>query len=196
MGQTDRSMDADSRIDEILAFWFGGDGEERRTRWWRKSVAVDAECRARFVATLAAARRGELDGWLDSPRGRQALVILCDQLARNMHRGSAAMYAADPLAQAATERALAAGDHLVLDAAARQFLYMPLMHSERLEHQERSVALFRELAEGGIIDSVGWATQHRDIVARFGRFPHRNAILGRESSDEERAFLAQPGSSF
>jgi uncharacterized protein (DUF924 family) len=189
-------MDPDPKITEVIEFWFGGDRDERRRRWWQKSEAVDAFCRARFSETLAAATRGDCDGWLETGRGRQAVNIRCDQLARNMHRGMAAMYAADERAQAATRRALAEGDDGVLGDAERQFLYMPLMHSERLEDQERSVELFRALAAGGVIDGVRWATEHRDIVARFGRFPHRNAILGRPSTDEELAFLEQPGSSF
>ncbi|MCA9664064.1 MAG: DUF924 domain-containing protein [Myxococcales bacterium] len=184
------------KIDEILAFWFDGDPEARRRRWWQKSSEVDASCRSRFAEVLQAAKAGELDAWLQTPRGRQAFVILCDQLARNMHRDTAGMYEADALAQRATLAALEAGDDRQMDDAERQFLYMPLMHSEALEHQERCVELFRELAKGGVIDSVKWAVQHRDIVARFGRFPHRNAILGRQSSAEELAFLEQPGSSF
>ena len=189
-------MSAHEKIDEIIEFWFDGDQEACKTRWWKKSADVDRECTSRFGEIYEQALRGELDDWLESPRGRQAFVLLCDQIARNMHRGSAHMYAGDAKAQAAALAAIDAGEDKQLDDAARQFLYMPLMHSETVEHLDRALALFEDLAKGGVINSVTYAEQHRDIVVRFGRFPHRNAILGRESTPEEIEFLKQPGSSF
>ena len=146
---------------------------------------------------------GGLDDWAGTPAGRLALVILLDQMTRNAYRDTAAMYAFDPRARALSREALQNGHLDALAPIERLFLLLPLEHSEDLADQERCVAETRRLAESvapahretyaGFVD---YAIRHRDIVARFGRFPHRNAILGRPSTAEEQAFLTQPGSSF
>lgn len=195
--------------DEVLEFWLGtirDDGsvaEDVPPRWWKKDPDFDAEIEDRFGPAIRAAEAGELDAWTESPRGLLAVIVLLDQFTRNTRRGRADMYAADDRAQALVRKALARGDESSLRGYERYFLYMPLMHSESLADQNQCVELFRTLAEDGepgvqesARSGVDYAIKHRDIVARFGRFPHRNEILGRESSDEEREFLTQPGSSF
>ena len=188
----------------VLDFWFGPlspEGEALPTfaqRWWIKDPAFDEALRRRWAPHYAALAAGDR-GWVDSPMGRLAAILVLDQGGRNMFRGTPLMYALDPLALELALEGLDAEEDQALPRAARGFLYMPLMHAEELALQERCVTYFDRLAqerggaEGGSSD---YARQHRDIIARFGRFPHRNAILGRESSDEERAFLKTPGSSF
>lgn len=180
-------MDDAARIDEVLRFWFADPD-----RWWVKDPAFDAEIRDRFGALHAAIERGEHEAWLDTPRGALAYVIVLDQFSRNIFRGTPGMFAADARALAATNAAIARGHDAALSPQERGFLYMPLMHSEALADQDRSVALFGALGTG----QLDYAERHRDIVRRFGRFPHRNAILGRASTPEELEFLTQPGSSF
>ncbi|MCC7536395.1 MAG: DUF924 domain-containing protein [Deltaproteobacteria bacterium] len=175
--------------DVVLEFWFGLDP----ARWWKKDPAFDAEVRSRFADLHAAVERGEHEGWRATPRGALAYVIALDQLSRNMFRGEARSFASDARALEAARDAVAQGFDAALPPTERPFLYMPLMHSESLEDQERCVALFRALGSEG---QLRFAEQHRDIVARFGRFPHRNAILGRDSTPAELEFLTQPGSSF
>ena len=198
-----------SDCEEVLGFWFGTlDAEGRATqeiaaRWWTKDPAFDQALRDRFGALHEEVLRGEHDDWLASARGRLAAVIVLDQLSRNMFRGSARMFAADDRALAIAEEGIARGQDRELAYAERSFLYLPLEHSEDLVRQERCVELFRtwrdeapEALRGGIDDSRDYAIAHRDIIRRFGRFPHRNALLGRESTAEELEFLKQPGSSF
>lgn len=175
-------------IEEVLAFWFADPA-----RWWKKDPAFDAEVRAHFGALHEEIERGAHEDWLGTPRGALAYVIVLDQLSRNMFRGTPRMFASDARALAAAREALDRGHDAALAPAERSFLYMPFMHSEDLADQERCVELFRA---AGLPGQLRYAEQHRDIVRRFGRFPHRNEILGRASTDEERAFLAQPGSSF
>ncbi len=196
--------------EHVLSFWLGTLDEhgsaapDMRKRWWQKSDAFDAEIRERFLDDYRAIMRGEREHWLETPRGRLAYVIVLDQFSRNMFRGQAAMYEGDPRAERASLDGIARGDHLALRGDERVFLLMPLMHSETLAHQEQCVALFRELAEAargtpaydGLANNLRFAEQHRDIIADWGRFPHRNAILGRETTPEEAAFLQKPGSSF
>lgn len=171
-------------------------------RWWKKSASFDALCTARFGAMHAAVVRGDHDDWLASPRGRLGYVIVLDQLSRNIHRDRPAMFAADDRALAVARAGVDAGVDDELGFHERYFLYMPFMHAEDEAAQTRSVALFRGLgvAFPDLVDAaavaVDFAERHREIVVRFGRFPHRNRILGRESNDEERAFLEQPGSRF
>jgi uncharacterized protein (DUF924 family) len=174
-------------MDGVLAFWFADS-----TRWWKKDPAFDAEVRNRFMALHEGIERGEHENWLETPTGTLAYVIVLDQLSRNMFRGSARMFASDAKARAAARRALERGDDADLSPEERTFLFMPFMHSEDIADQDRSVALFAN----AIPDQLRFAEQHRDIVRRFGRFPHRNGLLGRESTPEEREFLMQPGSSF
>ena len=186
---------------DVLAFWFGGEGEpgygEFREEWFRKDETFDREITDRFGGLYERAAAGELDGWREEAEGCLALVIVLDQFPRNMFRGDARTHATDgqalDAAKYATERAL----DRELPAFQRMFLYMPFMHAENAEDQRRSVELFEGLAaEPGGPDVVEYAVGHRDIVERFGRFPHRNAILGRETTPEEAEFLTQPGSSY
>jgi uncharacterized protein (DUF924 family) len=200
---------AQDEIDEVLEFWLGELDELGRadaaqaSRWFTKDQALDEEMRRRFRALHRAVAVGDRDAWLGSPRGRLAYVIVLDQFSRNMFRGTPEMFATDDKARAAAVAGLDAGLDRELGVAERMFLYMPLMHSEALADQERCVALFSAFldeapaaAKDEIANALKFAKAHRDIVARFGRFPHRNATLGRQSTDEELAFLAQPGSSF
>lgn len=184
---------------DVLRFWLGEPPEVQK-HWFAKSDAFDAEIRERFGATLDAAAKGELDGWSSTPRGRVALVVVLDQFSRNLHRGTARAFEQDSRALALTVEALAAGHDLVLSPIERHFLYMPLMHSEDRVHQDTSVGAFDRLAgadaPSAITGAVRYARSHRDIVSRFGRFPHRNAALGRPSTPEEIEFLKQPGSAF
>ena len=200
---------ADSRIDEVLGFWFGpldADGcadSEHSARWWKKDAGMDEEITRRFGELHRAVRARELDDWLAEPSGRLAQVIVLDQFSRNMFRGKPASFASDPRALEVALDALDRGDHRTLPRDQRFFLYMPLMHIEDLAMQERMVALFEDLlaeAPPALREKtagfVKYAEMHRDIIRRFGRFPHRNAILDRTSSPEEVTFLEQPGSSF
>ncbi len=171
-------------VEDLLAFWFS---EQARERWWRSTPAFDALVRERFAGYAAAALDGSLDDWRASAEGALALVLLLDQVPRNIHRGTPAAFAGGEAAVAVTEHALVRGFDEQLDEQRRAFLYMPLMHSEDLEHQRRCVALFELNGPEG---SLKAARQHRDIVERFGRFPHRNDVLGRESTAAERDYLA------
>lgn len=195
--------------DDVLEFWFPADGARANALWWGKNPQLDAEIRERFGPTLAAAKAGQLDAWAADARGRVALIIVLDQLSRNIFRNDPRTYEADEKALALALEAIEIGHDRELPATQRLFFYMPLEHSEELEHQERCVELMRKLAadvaaEPGVDPGrreqfagfIGYAVQHRDIVARFGRFPHRNALLGRASTAEELEFLTQPGSSF
>ena len=190
-----------SRSDEVIEFWFGREGEpgygEFRDVWFQKNDAFDQDVRDRFGDLHEAAAAGELDGWRDDARGALALVILLDQFPRNMFRGDGRTHAADGKALETAGYAIERALDRELPAFARMFLYMPYMHSEDAENQRRSVELFTVLAsEPGAPDVTEYAIGHKEIVDRFGRFPHRNAILNRETTPEEAAFLTQPGSSF
>ena len=187
-----------SRAQEVLEFWFGREGEpghgEFREAWFRKDPEFDRQVRDRFEDLHEAAAAGELDDWKEEARSCLALVILLDQFPRNMFRGDPRSYATDRKAQETAEYAVDRALDRELPAFQRMFLYMPFMHSEDLEHQRRSVELFRAL--GGKDDATGYAVRYMEIVERFGRFPHRNEILGRQTTPEEAEFLTQPGSSF
>jgi uncharacterized protein (DUF924 family) len=174
-------------IDDVLTFWFADKG-----RWWKKDPTFDAEIRDRFRTLHDAIERDEREDWLETPRGALAYVIVLDQFSRNMFRGSARMFASDARALAAARRALDGDIGRCLSRDERMFLYMPLMHSEDIVDQDRCVGLFASELE----EWVRHAEAHRDIVRRFGRFPHRNALLGRLSTSEELEFLRQPGASF
>ena len=174
-------------FDDVLAFWFSDPA-----RWWRKDPTFDAEISDRFLALHDSLDRGEREDWLETARGTLAYVIVLDQLSRNMFRGTARMFASDARARATAQRAIDRGDDRALSKTERTFLYMPFMHREDVADQDRCVALFASAAP----DQLRFAEQHRDIIRRFGRFPHRNALLGRESTPEEQEFLKQPGSSF
>jgi uncharacterized protein (DUF924 family) len=171
----------------VLKFWFD---ELTPKQHWTKDPELDARIRERFSAIYEEIAAGDREGWLDAPRTCLAYVIVLDQFSRNMFRDTPRMYAADERAQRAVEHALVRGYDAELSDQERGFLFMPLMHSESLAHQDRCVALYKGHK------NEKFAHMHRDIVARWGRFPHRNAILGRESTPEEAEFLNQPGSSF
>ncbi|HJS83986.1 MAG TPA: DUF924 family protein [Acetobacteraceae bacterium] len=183
---------------DVLAFWFADGPARFREIWFRASPEFDAACAARFADTLRQARSGALDHWADTPPGALALVILLDQLSRNIHRGTPDAYAADPHALMIARAALARGFDARLGPVERVFLYLPLMHSESLAEQDEAVRLFESLRGtfDGAEDSIDAAHRHRDVIRRFGRFPHRNAILGRASTPEEQAFIAEPESAF
>jgi len=167
---------------EVLAFWRAAG----RDKWFEKNDAFDAEIRTRFLDTYAAAAAGRLAAWEEDPEGAFALVIVLDQFPRNMFRGDARTYAADPLARAVAARAIANAFDQRFPPAERRFFHLPFEHSENLADQERCVALNRS---AGDEEGVKWAELHADIIRRFGRFPHRNGVLGRATTAEEQAFL-------
>jgi uncharacterized protein (DUF924 family) len=170
---------------DVLAFWRAGGPD----RWFKKDDAFDADIRRRFLETYEAAAASQLSDWEATPEGALALTIVLDQFPRNMFRDSARAYAADPLARAVADRAMARGFDEKLDAAERTFFHLPCMHSESLADQERCIALSRAVGP----DALKWAELHADIIRRFGRFPHRNAVLGRATTAEEQAFLDAGG---
>jgi uncharacterized protein (DUF924 family) len=193
----------------IHAFWFGemaddGTVASRQAKlWWGKDDQVDAGMRQRFARWVAMAGHGGLDAWADTPPGLLSLVLLTDQFPRNIHRGRPEAFATDAVARLWVHRALEHDMQRLLRPIERLFLYLPLEHSESLADQDLAVAhleaLARQQADQGSQAFDGYADyarRHREVIARFGRFPHRNAILGRISSAEELAFLQQPGSSF
>jgi uncharacterized protein (DUF924 family) len=169
------------RPHDVIAFWSAAGPDA----WFAKDDAFDTRCRV-FEAAHHAAARGELGDWEATPEGALALVLLLDQIPRNIFRGSAHAFAADGLAQRVAERAIAAGFDAEIEAPHRIFLYMPFEHAEDLALQDRAVAL---VAAMGDEEFARYAILHRDIVARFGRFPHRNAALGRIATPDEQAFL-------
>lgn len=169
---------------DIVAFWT----QAGPAAWFAKDDAFDAEFRRRFHDAHVAAARRERDDWLDTPDGALALLILLDQYPRNCFRGTGHQFATDPLALAFANRAVGRGHHLAFDFPLRNFFLLPFQHSERLEDQDR----YMELAAGDA-ESLKWGQVHRDIIARFGRFPHRNRALGRDTTPEERAFLDADG---
>lgn len=175
----------------VLDFWYS---ELKPADWFRKSDALDEQIRARFGAVHARACQGELWEWRTSARGRLAEVIVLDQFSRNLYRDDPRAWAADPMALVLAQEAVAGGHDQALETPMeRCFLYMPYMHSESSLVHEQAVVLFDQ---PGLEDNLGYEYKHKAIVDRFGRYPHRNAILDRESTPEELAFLQQPGSSF
>jgi uncharacterized protein (DUF924 family) len=192
----------DPRITHVLDFWFAppGDAEHNRTRavWFKKDDAFDAQIRERFGPLIESALTGALDAWDETVEGALAKIVVLDQFTRNAFRGTARSFAGDARALATAGVLVARGADRALPGVRRLFVYLPYEHAEDLATQEESLRLFRTLAldEPAHADLVTWAEQHHAIVARFGRFPHRNAILGRRSTPEEDAFLREPGSSF
>ncbi|MGE0151147.1 MAG: DUF924 family protein [Reyranellaceae bacterium] len=188
---------AETRAGAILEFWFGtADPQqevEYRDSWFERSAEFDARIRDRFAADVELALGGALDGMAADAGGVLALLLLLDQFPRNLFRGTARAFAGDERARRIAAAAIARGDEAAMSPRHRIFLYLPFEHSEALADQERSVVLFAALGDRRGFD---YAVRHRDIVARFGRFPHRNAALGRQSTPEEIEFLQTPGSSF
>jgi uncharacterized protein (DUF924 family) len=198
---------SDPRAAEILSFWFGDDPARplaHSARWFERDDAFDAQVRERFAPLLECAARGELDGWPAHPRGALALIVLLDQLSRNIHRDSPLAFAQDARARRLTLDGLERGQPRTLPPVERWFYCMPLVHAEDLGLQDRALVEFRALAaeaEGGPADLrdamasvVAFALRHREVIARFGRFAHRNALLGRATTPQEAAWLAaHPG---
>ncbi len=181
----------------VLRFWFGEEPGTARAEWFRKDAAFDEEIRRRFAQLHAAAARRELEAWRGEAQSMLALVVVLDQFSRNLYRNDARAFAQDAHALECAKQAVARGDDAGLLPVQRQFLYLPYEHSEDLADQETGLVLMRALEAFEPTHGVAeWAVRHRDIVKRFGRFPHRNAALGRTSTDEEIEFLRQPGSGF
>jgi len=195
--------------DTILAFWFGRELEDTAVAaqysslWWEKNAKLDAAIRRRFAPITAAAAAGHLNAWGANPEGMLALILLTDQFPRNMYRDTPDAFATDPVARSVCLEGLQSRNDRELRPIQRVFFYLPLEHSEDLEHQYQCVNLFRELAAEVPTDRkplfegyLDYAIRHQAIISQFGRFPHRNTILGRPSTPEEITFLQQPGSSF
>jgi uncharacterized protein (DUF924 family) len=189
-------MDAsDPRAAQILAFWFGSG--DRDKRWFEKNPAFDEEVHRRFLALHAEGAAGNLALWKNDTADCLALIVLLDQFPRNMFRGTPRAFATDALALEAARHAIARGYDRAMRPSERMFVYLPFEHAESLEEQARACELTAPLAEFPETDDVyRYAIAHRDVIRRFGRFPHRNAILGRASTPEEIEFLMGPGSSF
>jgi len=195
--------------EEVLDFWFAdaATGPEaiarRNSVWFQGGALFDGECRKRFGASLAAAADGELDHWLESPRARLALIVLLDQFSRNIYRGTAAAYGQDARALAACREGIEQGHDRRLAPIERTFFYLPMEHAEDREVQALSVQQFEGLAREApeelrepLLANAGYARHHRGIVERFGRFPHRNAVLGRACTADEDAYLADDAPRF
>lgn len=199
----------DARIDEVIEAWFGADPaptKEIYQRWFTRSAAFDDELRAKFGPLHADAAAGTLDRWRESARGVLALIVLLDQISRNLYRDDRRAYANDDVALSLARDLLGSGRARELTLYQRMIALLPFEHAEDRDAQAEGVAAFSTLADEAratdpaaaemITNALKYAEKHRDIVAKFGRFPHRNAVLGRTSSVEELAFLEQPGSSF
>ena len=190
-----------SAYQQILDFWFlpetdPGHGQSR-PEWFRKDAAFDAVIGERFGGMIERALAGGFLEWDGDPHGALARILVLDQFTRNVFRDTPRAFAGNALAQAAARSVVDGGRDRLLAPAQRRFIYMPFEHAEDLALQERSVALFNALAtEPGMTDVAQYAVRHHDIIARFGRFPHRNRILGRDSTPEEIEFLKQAGSGF
>jgi uncharacterized protein (DUF924 family) len=192
----------DSQAQAVLDFWFGAADDPQhllpRKQWFVKNEAFDALIRDRFGAVIEAAIGGEFAHWADTPTGAVAQIVLLDQFSRNAWRGNPRAFAGDARALAAAQALVADGHDRTLPGVQRQFVYLPFEHAEDLAMQSESVRLFAQLErdEPAVGELLIWAQRHHDVIERFGRFPHRNAALGRASTPEEIAFLQQPGSSF
>jgi uncharacterized protein (DUF924 family) len=190
-------MHASSPGQDVLDFWFGPLPHATRGEWFRKDPVFDATIRERFGAAVEAALGGAYDEWSTRAGGALARVLLLDQFTRNIFRDTPRAFAGDALALATAIAVVDAGQDRELDRFERWFLYLPFEHAEDAAMQERSIALFSRLRDDtGEASPLEWAERHAAVVRRFGRYPHRNAILGRASTPEEIAFLQEPGSSF
>ncbi len=177
------SLDQGIEANDVIAFWFA---PTMRKAWFRSTPELDDEIRRRYERLWQAVAQGRCSEWLSDANGYLAFVIVCDQLPLNMYRGTAKSFSTETLAVAASLRAVSAGLDQAIPDEHKAFLYMPLMHSERIAHQQRAVELFEA---AGLTDNLRFAKHHRELIQRFGRFPHRNAILGRRSTPEELAYL-------
>lgn len=199
----------DRGIHAVLDFWFGSldqddqPDQQHRQQWFKKDPEFDAEIKRRFLTDIQNASRGEYDHWLGSATGRLAAIILIDQFSRNVFRGTAESFANDNLALSWTLDGIKSGHDAELPLIYRVFFYMPLMHSEDLMIQQLSIQQFQQLLEQAptvqkqkFQVNLDFAIRHAEIIERFGRFPHRNQIVGRKSTAAEVGFLALPGSSF
>ncbi len=192
------------QVKAILTFWFGEPGsddasyQKRRQLWFSKKPEFDQEVRARFLSDYQQAAAGGFGEWQQSPQGCLALILLLDQFPRNLFRRSPQAFATDPQALAVAKEAIAHSFDMQLEPIQRIFVYLPFEHSENLNHQIQSVNLFRQLhaQHPEFEDVLDYAIRHLKVIERFGRFPHRNLILGREHLPAEAEFLTQPGSSF
>ena len=189
------------QAEKILNFWFGEPNQptygKPRQAWFNKKPKFDSEVRTHFLTDYEQAAAGELDDWKNSAQTCLALTLLLDQFPRNMFRGTPQAFATDWQALSAAQYAISRGYDRELLPVHRWFIYCPFEHSENIEHQNQAVALFQQLSDDpDSADAIKYTILHREVILRFGRFPHRNVILGRVSTPEEEEFLQQPGSSF
>jgi len=192
----------DAQAQAVLDFWFGAPDDpargQPRKQWFEKNDAFDAQIRERFGALIERAIAGHMTHWASEPAGAVAQIVVLDQFPRNAFRGSARAFAGDARALAAARTLVDAGLDRTLPGVQRQFVYLPFEHAEDIAAQNESLRLFAQLERDApeVGELLVWAQRHHDIIARFGRFPHRNAALGRGSTAEEVEFLRQPGSGF
>lgn len=192
------------RQNAILTFWFGdpcdpqSDYGQQRKAWFQKDLAFDAQIRQRFLTDYERAVVGECDRWANTPHGTLALILVFDQFPRNLFRSDPRSFATDPQALALARHAVDQGWDRALLPVERLFIYLPFEHSETLADQHQSVALFEELVQTApeLESTLDYAYRHREVIARFGRFPHRNDVLGRATTPAEAEFLTRPGSRF
>ncbi len=189
------------RAEKILSFWFGESGTveygKPRQIWFQKKPEFDDTLRCEFLSDYEQAINGDLNHWLNLPESCLALILLFDQFPRNMFRGEPQAFATDWEALCAAQHAITQEYDRTMLPVQRWFIYIPFEHSENLEHQKQAVKLFKEISDDPESASViNYAIRHLEVIERFGRFPHRNAILGRASTAEEKLFLKEPGSSF
>jgi uncharacterized protein (DUF924 family) len=177
-------------VQDVLSFWYERHGPEQ---WWAKDPSFDAEIRVRYAALHEQAAMGELVGWRDQPEGRLAEIIVLDQFSRNLYREDARAFAYDGMALALAQEAIRVGADRAVPAGRRQFIYMPFQHSESRLIHETAVALFKALGDAEVLE---YEKKHKAIIDRFGRYPHRNMVLGRLPTPEEISFLQEPDSSF
>ena len=197
MTDPDQLPDLPPKARAVLDFWFGP-GDDARPEWFRKDPTFDALIGQRFGDLIDAALAGGLDGWATSPRAALARIVVLDQFTRNVYRDTPRAFAGDALALAAARALVAHGWDRELPPRWRGFAYLPFEHAEDLAAQQDSLRLFGALAaeHPALADLLEWARKHADVIARFGRYPHRNAALGRPDRAAEPAFLAEPGSRF
>jgi uncharacterized protein (DUF924 family) len=178
------------KYDDVLSFWFK---EITPSQWWKKDTAFDDLIKQRFMDVHGSANRGELFLWRDTAKGRLAEIIVLDQFSRNIFRNTPQSFSSDSIALVLAQEAITSGAHFTLSQTEKSFLYMPFMHSESLTIHEMAVTLYEQ---NGNQDNLNFEIKHKKIIEQFGRYPHRNSILNRTSSDAEKTFLQQPGSSF